>query len=84
MVLGGFLLAVLGIFRLIYEALYPQTAEGHSNCWHKCCSCLCCCCTKIFDWFTTGAFTIINIRGTVFCVSGVEAFSLKIGSLGTS
>ena len=81
--LGGFLLIVLGLIRLIYEALYPQSVD-QPNCWQKCCNCLCCCCTKIFDWFTTGAFTIINVRGTPFCSSGYEAFSLKLASLGAS
>ena len=83
-VLGGFLLIVFGILRLIYEALYPHQIDGEPSCWQKCCNCLCCCCTKIFDWFTTGAFTVINVRGTPFCSSGAEAFSLKMMSLATS
>ena len=82
-IFGAFLLIIFGILRLIYEALYPQSVD-QPNCWQKCCNCLCCCCTKIFDWFTTGAFTVINVRGTAFCDSGFEAFSLKLNSLSTS
>ena len=83
-IFGGFLLIIFGILRLIYEALYPQSVDGELNCWQKCCGCLCCCCTKIFDWFTTGAFTVINVRGTSFCPSGYEAFSLKMTNIATS
>ena len=82
-VLGGILLVIFGILRLIYEALFPHQVD-EPNCWQKCCNCLCCLCTAIFDWFTTGAFTVINVRGTPFCTSGYEAFSLKFASLATS
>ena len=63
-IFGGILLVLFGILRLIFEALYPHTEEGEASCTKKCCNCLCCCCISIFDWFTTGAFTIMNIRGT--------------------
>jgi hypothetical protein len=84
-VFGGIMLALLGLLRLIYEVLVPQQGgDGEKSCWQKCCNCLCCLCNKLFEWFTTGAFTIINIRGTPFCPSGEEALSLKLGNPGTS
>jgi len=80
---ASFMLIFLGILRLIWEALTPQGQDG--GCWKKCCDCLCCCCNKLFEWFTTGAFTIINIRATPFCSSGAEAFDLRwFENMGTS
>lgn len=78
------MLAILGLARLIYEAIMPHDEDGESSILRKCCDCVCCCCTKIFDWFASGAYTVINIRGTSFCPSGSEAFSLRLANFATS
>ena len=81
---GAFLLALLGIIRIIYEALVPRGENEAESCIRRCCDCICCCCQQIFEWFTSGAFTLINIRGNSFCTSGMEAFKLRISNIGTS
>lgn len=83
-IFGGFMLAILGLVRLVYEAVMPHDEDANTSILRKCCDCICCCCLKIFEWFCSGAFTIINIRATPFCSSGSEAFSLRLANFATS
>jgi hypothetical protein len=79
------MLALLGLMRTLYNIFVPKReAEGLANILKKCCDFFCCICNKLFEWFTIGAFTITNIRGTTYCHSGSEAAYLKMKSLSTS
>lgn len=83
-IFGAFMLSILGLVRLVYEAVMPHDEDGTTSLLRKCCDCICCCCYKIFEWFCSGAFTVINIRATSFCPSGSEAFSLRLSNFATS
>lgn len=83
-IFGAFMLSILGLVRLVYEAVMPHDEDGTTSLLRKCCDCICCCCYKIFEWFCSGAFTVINIRATAFCPSGSEAFSLRLSNFATS
>mgnify|MGYP000845395375 CR=1 FL=1 len=82
---GAFMLSLLGLIRIIYEILVPQNGpDGTPSLLKRCCDCFCCLCANLFSWFTTGAFTIINIRGTNYCSSGAESFKLRVANITTS
>ena len=80
------MLALLGIARMAYHILVPQKESDTTlvNIFKKCCDCICCICTKLFNCFTNGAFTIVNINGTAFCGAGMKSFELKASNLGVS
>lgn len=77
--LGSFMLALLGLIRLVFDAVVPKTdGAGGPSILRRVSECVCCCCIKLFEWFATGAYTVINIRGTNFCSSGSESFKLRV------
>lgn len=83
---GSFMLALLGVVRMAYHILVPQKESDTTlvNIFKKCCDCVCCICTKLFECFTNGAFTLVNIQGTAFCGAGTESFKLKVANLDLS
>jgi len=80
------MLALLGIVRMAYHILVPQKESDTTlvNIFKKCCDCVCCICTKLFECFTNGAFTLVNINGTAFCGAGMESFKLKVDNFDIS
>jgi len=45
---------------MAYHILVPQKESDTTlvNIFKKCCDCVCCICTKLFECFTNGAFTL--------------------------
>lgn len=43
-IFGAFLLALLGLVRMIYEAIVPHDEDASTSLLRKCCDCICCCC----------------------------------------
>lgn len=71
----------------MYTLLAPSEDEEHQGFWkylRKCCDCLCCLCMKIFEWFTVGAYTWINMAGDSYCTAGLNSSSLRLKNLAAS
>jgi hypothetical protein len=86
--LGSFFMALLGIIKFVYELITPEQKEGETGIlakYKKVCDCICCLCTSyLFNWFNSGAFTVVHLAGDSYCTAAGHAFSLRIRNIGTS
>lgn len=51
----------------------------------KFCDCICCLCVSyLFQWFNSGAYTVVNIVGDPYCSSAMKAFTIRLTNLATT
>lgn len=86
--LGSFFMALLGFIKFLYELVTPEQKEGTTGClatYKKFCDCICCLCTSyLFQWFNSGAFSVINLAGDSYCTAAGRAFSIRLNNIGTT
>lgn len=84
---GSFFFALVGFIKVMYTLLAPEENKEHTGFAYylrKACDCLCCICMKIFEWFTIGAYTWINMAGDPYCTAGQKSAALRLNSLASS
>ena len=51
----------------------------------KCCDVVCCLCVSyLFQWFNSGAFTVVNLMGDSYCTSAMKAFTIRLNSFAST
>jgi hypothetical protein len=86
-VLGSFFMALFGLLKFLYELVTPEQKEGEIGFlagYKKFCDCVCCICTKLFQCFNDGAFTVVNLKGDSYCTAAARAFSVRIKNIAAS